>query len=61
MVAGQPVETRMPRGPAQRIATITSKTGPFEAGRDKVRRTHRGHPTPSAIAITSAHWNNCQV
>ncbi|PXZ46773.1 hypothetical protein DM483_22740 [Pseudomonas sp. SMT-1] len=61
MAVGLPVQTMIPRGPVQRIATITLITDPFEARRNKAHRTHRGHPMPSAIAITSAHWSSCQA
>ncbi|TFW26380.1 hypothetical protein E4L40_02190 [Pseudomonas putida] len=56
----QAVKTRKVKGSSPRIATIARRLGPFEAGRDQARRTHRGHPTPSAIVVTSAHWSNCQ-
>ncbi|PTV61914.1 hypothetical protein DBL05_04970 [Pseudomonas putida] len=56
----QAVKTRKVKGSSPRNATIPHIIGPFEAGRDQARRTHRGHPMPSVIVITSAHWSNFQ-
>ncbi|AUY32645.1 hypothetical protein C3F42_05140 [Pseudomonas sp. PONIH3] len=54
------VEKRMPKQLVPTAAMSTLISDHFEAGRSKVRRTHRGHPMPSAIALTSAHWSNCE-
>ncbi|AYN16863.1 hypothetical protein CHR29_17625 [Pseudomonas monteilii] len=46
---------------AKRAVTTISTALPFEEGRNRCRRTHRGHPMRSVIVITSAHWNNVQL
>ncbi|AYG44479.1 hypothetical protein DV532_09310 [Pseudomonas sp. Leaf58] len=46
---------------AKRTVTTISTALPFEEGRSRGRRTHRGYPMLSVIVITSAHWNNVQL
>ncbi|PJI75148.1 hypothetical protein CXG50_05155 [Pseudomonas plecoglossicida] len=49
------------RALSKRTVTTISTALPFEEGRSRARRTHRGYPMQSVIVITSAHWNNVQL